>query len=167
MNILTGRKWRRKNSRSSKNAFATVENGTRRILIPSCVQIYNFPLSIYSVDGVPMLERVPGRASSRVRFHFCLEVSGDQNNAHAFLKGRKSDFREPYESVDTYLFGKTLFTASKTDPVYRGSSLLPKTIWKVIWNACDVTGEYYTTSNEIPIETHIDVLEKCTCEWEL
>ena len=35
---------------SSKNA------GMRRILIPSCVQIYNFPLSMYSVDGVPMLE---------------------------------------------------------------------------------------------------------------
>ena len=33
-----------------------------------------------------------------------------------WLKGRKTNFREPHESVDNYLFGKTLFTASKTDP---------------------------------------------------
>ena len=32
------------------------------------------------------------------------------------LKGRKTNFREPQESVDTYLIGKTLFTASKTAP---------------------------------------------------
>ena len=31
-----------------------------------------------------------------------------------FLLKRKSDFRESYESVDTYLFGKKLSTASKT-----------------------------------------------------
>ena len=32
------------------------------------------------------------------------------------LKGRKSVFGEPHYSVDTFLIGKTLFIASKTDP---------------------------------------------------
>ena len=85
MNIFTGRKWRRKISRSSKNACNPVETGMSRILIPSCGQIYNFPLSIYSVDGVPVLDRVPDWAALRIHFHFCSEVSGDQNNTHAFL----------------------------------------------------------------------------------
>ena len=43
------------------------------------------------------------------------ETPANVNWSHSgSLKGRKSDFRESHESVDTYLFGKMLFTASKT-----------------------------------------------------
>ena len=62
-----------------------VENSTGLILVPSCVQIYNFPPSIYSVDGVPVTDRVLDGATFRIHFHLCSEVSVNQNNTHAFL----------------------------------------------------------------------------------
>ena len=60
-NIFWGRKWGRKFSRLLKNACDLVEIGTRRILYPSCIQIYNFPPSIYYVGGVPVLKSYLGQ----------------------------------------------------------------------------------------------------------